>query len=407
MSGALSGLKVLDFSHLLFGPFAAQMLGDLGADVIKVERHERGDLFREIPPFFNQKVGGIENPSFLAWNRNKRSLSVDMKHPDGKAILLELAEKADVILQNFRPGVIEKLGFGYDALSRNNPGLIYCSGSGYGESGPYLARPGQDLLLQGLSGLMSVTGRADMSPTPLGVSIADQLGAYHMVYGVLAALHHRNRTGRGQKIEVDLLRALLAHQMQEFVTILNTGNRFERPRSGIAHPGMPAPFGTYKTADGFLNIAMNPFPTLCEALEAPDLLRFNDPAMLFDRRDEVHAAIEAVTVQETTDHWMQRLLTFDLWCGEVVDQADVPQDPQVRHMQAFTSVAHPQIGDIQTVNVPITFSETPGAVRRHPPSVGEHTREILREMGRSEPEIDQLLQSGAVFAPVAMAGSLP
>jgi crotonobetainyl-CoA:carnitine CoA-transferase CaiB-like acyl-CoA transferase len=152
---------------------------------------------------------------------------------------------------------------------------------------------------------------------------------------------------------------------------------------------------------------MNPFPTLCEALEAPDLLHFNDPAMLFDRRDEVHAAIEAVTVQETTDHWMQRLLAFDLWCGEVVDQADVPQDPQVRHMQAFTSVAHPQIGDIQTVNVPITFSETPGAVRRHPPSVGEHTREILREMGRSEPEIDQLLQSGAVFAPVAMAGSLP
>lgn len=395
---ALAGLKVLDFSHLLFGPFAAQMLGDLGADVIKVERYEKGDLFREIPPFFNEKVGGIENPSFLAWNRNKRSLSVDMKHPDGKAILLELAGKADILLQNFRPGVIDKLGFGYEALSKINPGLIYCSGSGYGESGPYLTRPGQDLLLQGLSGLMSMTGRADAAPTPLGVSIADQLGSYHMVYGILAALHHRNRTGRGQKVEVDLLRALLAHQMQEFVTILNTRNRFERPRSGIAHPGMPAPFGTYRTADGFLNIAMNPFPTLCDALDAPELMRFNDPAMLFDQRDAVHAAIEAVTARQNTAHWMARFLAVDLWCGEVVDQADVPDDPQVRHLDAFTSVDHPLIGPIRTVNVPITFSETPGAVTRHPPSVGEHTRAILLEIGRTDDEIDRLIAKGAVFA---------
>ena len=405
MTGSLQGLRVLDFSHLLFGPFAAQMLGDLGADVIKVERYERGDLFREIPPFFNEKVGGVENSCFLAWNRNKRSLSVDMKHPDGKAILLELASTADILLQNFRPGVIDKLGFGYEALSRVNPGLIYCAGSGYGESGPYRTRPGQDLLVQGLSGLMSVTGRADSPPTPLGVGIADQLGSYHMVYGILAALHHRTRTGRGQKVEVDLLRALLAHQMQEFVTILNTGRRFERPKSGIAHPGMPAPFGTYRTADGFLNIAMNPFPTLCEALDAPELLKFNDAAVLFDKRDEVHAAIEELTTERTTEHWIKRMLAFDLWCGEVVDQAKVPDDPQVRHMDAFTSIDHPLIGEIQTVNVPITFSETPGAVTRHPPSVGEHTREILRELGRSEVEIDRLFATGAVFEHTFTTGS--
>jgi crotonobetainyl-CoA:carnitine CoA-transferase CaiB-like acyl-CoA transferase len=397
MTGALDGLKILDFSHLLFGPFATQMLGDLGADVIKVERPVKGDLFREIPPFFNRKVGGLENPSYLAWNRNKRSLSIDLKHPDGKAALMELVAVSDVFVQNFRPGVLDRLGFGYEALAAINPRLIYCSGSGYGEDGPYLARPGQDLLLQGLSGLMSVTGRADAAPTPLGVAIADQLGSYHMVYGILAALHHRSQTGRGQKIEVDLLRALLAHQMQEFVTILNTGAHFSRPNSGIAHPGMPAPFGAYRTSDGYLNIAMNPLDVLAEALEASELKRFDDPATLFDQRDEVHAAIEAVTALKPTAYWMERLLARDLWCGEVQAQEDVPDDPQVRYMNAFTSVEHPLIGPIRTVNVPVTFSETPGEVRTHPPSVGEHSRAILRELGRTDAEVDRLIAAGAVY----------
>jgi crotonobetainyl-CoA:carnitine CoA-transferase CaiB-like acyl-CoA transferase len=397
MSGALSGLRILDFSHLLFGPFATQMLGDLGADVIKVERPVSGDLYRDLPPFFNRKLGDFENPSFLAWNRNKRSIAVDLKNPEGKELLHSLAATSDVFVQNFRPGVLDRLGFGYEELSRLNPRLIYCSGSGYGESGPYLNRPGQDLLLQGLSGIMSVTGRAGVSPTPLGVAIADQLGSYHMVYGILAALYHREKTGRGQKVEVDLFRALLAHQTQEFVTTLNTGRVFERPDSGIAHPGMPAPFGVYKTSDGFLNIAMNPLIKLAEALEAPDLLQYNDPDTLFDRRDEVHRAIEAVTVTRTTAEWVSRLLTFDLWCSEVLKQEDVPDDPQVRHMNAFTSYAHPVIGEVQTVNVPITLSETPGTIERHPPMVGEHTVEILAELGVSPERIASLKASGAVW----------
>ena len=397
MTGALSGLRVLDFSHLLFGPFATQMLGDLGADVIKVERPVSGDLYRDLPPFFNRKVGDHENPSFLAWNRNKRSLAVDLKHPEGRALLYDLARSTDVVVQNFRPGVLDRLGFGYEQLSALNPGLIYCSGSGYGESGPYLDRPGQDLLLQGLSGLMAVTGRAGGAPTPLGVAIADQLGSYHMVYGILAALYHREKTGRGQKIEVDLLRALIAHQTQEFVTTLNTGRVFERPRSGIAHPGMPAPFGVYRTVDGYLNIAMNPFARLVEVLGEPSLARFDDPTTLFDRRDQVHAAIEAVTVTRSTAEWMEAMLAADLWCGEVRAQEEVPDDPQVRHMQAFTSYQHPVIGEVRTVNVPITLSETPGSVARHAPLVGEHTREVLREMGLSEERIEALHAAGAVW----------
>ena len=397
MSGALSGLRVLDFSHLLFGPFATQMLGDLGADVIKVERPVSGDLYRDLPPFFNRKVGDFENPSFLAWNRNKRSLAVDLKNPEGKKLLQDIAATADVFVQNFRPGVLDRLGFGYEELSRLNPRLIYCSGSGYGESGPYLERPGQDLLLQGLSGIMSVTGRSGVSPTPLGVAIADQLGSYHMVYGILAALYHREKTGRGQKIEVDLFRALIAHQTQEFVTTLNTGRVFERPNSGIAHPGMPAPFGVYRTKDGFLNIAMNPFAKLVEALEAPELARLDDAEALFDRRDEVHAAIEAVTQTRTTATWMERLLSFDLWCGEVLRQEEVPEDPQVKHMNAFTSYQHPVIGEVQTVNVPITLSETPGKIERHAPMVGEHTVEILAELGFDSERIVALRNSGAVW----------
>lgn len=396
MSGALSGLKILDFSHLLFGPFATQMLGDLGADVIKIERPGSGDLYRDLPPFFNQKIGGVENPSFLAWNRNKRSLAVDLKHPAGKRLVLELARQADVVVQNFRPGVLDKLGFGYEDLSAINPRLIYCSGSGYGESGPYLDRPGQDLLVQGLSGLMSVTGRASQSPTPLGVSIADQLGSYHMVYGILAALYHREKTGCGQKVEVDLLRVMLAHQSQEFMATLNTGRSFERPDSGIAHPGMPAPFGVYKTADGFMNIAMNPFEKLVEVLGEPALTRFNDAKTLYDRRDEVHRAIEAVTARKTTRYWVETMLEAGLWCGEVVDQSDVPRDPQVRHMQAFTTYQHAVIGEIKAVNVPITLSQTPGEITRSAPMVGEHTQEILREIGMDDEAIGKLEAAGAI-----------
>jgi crotonobetainyl-CoA:carnitine CoA-transferase CaiB-like acyl-CoA transferase len=218
-----------------------------------------------------------------------------------------------------------------------------------------------------------------------------------MVYGILAALYHREKTGRGQKIEVDLFRALIAHQTQEFVTTLNTGRVFERPASGIAHPGMPAPFGVYRTQDGFLNIAMNPLAKVAQALEAPELLRFDDPQALFDQRDEVHAAIEAVTQTRPTAAWIERLLALDLWCSEVLRQEEVPDDPQVKHMNAFTSYQHPVIGEVKTVNVPITFSETPGKVERHAPMVGEHTVEVLAELGIDADRIAALKEAGAIW----------
>ncbi len=262
---ALSDVTILDFSHLLQGPFCTQLLADMGANVIKVERPGQGDLFRTLT-FNNKWVGSGESPNFLAWNRNKRSLALDLKAPDAKGILYKIAEKADVVVQNFRPGVLAKLGFGYEDFKRINPGIIYCSGSGYGDSGPYLSRPGQDMLIQGLTGIAAATGRGDGPPVPVGSGFSDQIGAMNMVYGILTALYWRRALRRrGQEVKVDLLSGMLAHQGQEMLTAMNFNEDFKRPNSGIGHPGMDAPFGVYPTSDGWVTIAMSPTKTRLRA----------------------------------------------------------------------------------------------------------------------------------------------
>src|SRR5262245_50444894 len=201
---ALADGTVLDFSHLLQGPFATQLLADMGANVIKIERPGQGDLFRTLT-FNNKWVGGTESPNFLAWNRNKRSLAIDLKSPEAKAVLYKIAETADVVIQNFRPGVMPRLGFGYEDFRRINPRIIYASASGYGEEGPYVDRPGQDMLIQGLTGLAAATGRGDGPPVPVGSGFSDQVGAMNLVYGILTALHWRHRSGVGQEVKVDLM----------------------------------------------------------------------------------------------------------------------------------------------------------------------------------------------------------
>ena len=391
---ALDGVTILDFSHLLQGPFATQLLGDIGADVIKVERAGSGDMFRSIT-FCNQWLGGVESPSFLAWNRNKRSLALDLKNPDARAAVLRMVPQADVVVQNFRPGVMDRMGLGYADLSAINPRLIYCSGSGYGEDGPYLTRPGQDMLIQGLTGLIWNTGPADQRPVPVGAGFADQLGAFTMVYGILAALYARERTGRGQKIEVNLMACTIAHQAQEFLSVLAADRDFERPASGIGHPGMDAPFGIYRTADGYVSIAMNPLPRLAEALGAPDLLRFDDPDILFHRRDEVFDAIEACTRRFVTADLMERLLAQDVWAAEVRRMSEVPDDPQVRHLQMFTEIEHPVAGRYSVPAPSVRMSESEVGVFRRPPLIGEHSREILGQFGFSADEVQALAEAGA------------
>ncbi|XWN28988.1 MAG: CaiB/BaiF CoA-transferase family protein [Devosia sp.] len=391
---ALKDVVILDFSHLLQGPFATLLLGDLGANVIKVERPGQGDLFRTMT-FFNKWVGGKESPNFLAWNRNKRSLALDLKNPEAKRAVFRLAEKADVVVQNFRPGVMARLGYGYEDFRAVNPRIIYCSGSGYGEDGPYVTRPGQDMLIQGLSGVMAATGPADGPPIPVGSGFADQIGAMNMVYGILSALYWRERSGEGQEVKVNLLAGLMAHQMQEFVACLNFGQDFERPKSGIGHPGMDAPFGVYPTSDGWVTIAMSPFKRLVEVLDAPDLAQYDDRAALYDKRDEVWEKIAAHTKRCATARLMEKLLAVDVWCGEVRSHTEVADDPQVKHIGAITSYEHYTAGTVKTVAPAIGMSRTPPTIDRPAPLVGEHTREILTEFGFQEPEIDALVTSGA------------
>jgi crotonobetainyl-CoA:carnitine CoA-transferase CaiB-like acyl-CoA transferase len=397
---ALSDVTILDFSHLLQGPYCTQMLADMGANVIKVERPGSGDLFRSMT-FNNKWVGpGRESPNFLAWNRNKRSLALDLKAPEAKEALYALAAQADVVVQNFRPGVMARLGFGYEDLKAINPRIIYCSGSGYGTSGPYLSRPGQDMLIQGLTGLAAATGRADGPPVPVGAGFADQIGAMNMVYGILSALYWRERSGEGQEINVDLMSGLLAHQGQEMLMALNFGEDFQRPNSGIGHPGMEAPFGVYPTRDGYVTIAMSPFPKLVTVLGDETLLEYNDPKRLYEERDAIWERIAVHTAQWKRKDLMDAMLAVDIWCGEVKTHTEVEDDPQVKHMGMIASYDHPTAGTVKVVGPAVKMSATPSEIARPAPRVGEHTREILAELGYEEATIADLFAREIAGEPV-------
>jgi crotonobetainyl-CoA:carnitine CoA-transferase CaiB-like acyl-CoA transferase len=390
---ALSHITILDFSHLLQGPFATQLLADMGANVIKIERPGAGDLFRSMT-FRNKWVGDGESPNFLAWNRNKRSVALNLKAPEARAVIMKMAETADVVVQNFRPGVMARLGYGYEDFRAVNPRIVYCSGSGYGDDGPYVDRPGQDMLIQGLTGIMAATGQADNPPTPVGSGFSDQVGAMNIVYGVLTALLWRERSGEGQEVKVNLLAGMLAHQNQEMVMAMNFDEDFVRPNSGIGHPGMDAPFGVYPTSDGWVTIAMSPYRTLVGVLGNEELLKYDDPRTLFEERDTVWRAIAEETGRWTTAALIAALLEADIWCGEVKTHLGAAADPQVQHLGLLTSYDHPRAGRVKIVGPAVRMSRTPPAVERPAPLVGEHTRQVLHEFGVPQTEIDRLIDAG-------------
>jgi crotonobetainyl-CoA:carnitine CoA-transferase CaiB-like acyl-CoA transferase len=393
--GVLSGYRVLDCSIAMAGPFAAQRLGDLGADVVKVEP-VTGEWQRHVSA--GGAGGNRVNVSFLSLNRNKRSLAVDLKSPDGKAILMDLVRDSDVFLQNYRPGVAKRLGVDYDSLAAINPSIIYVSMSGYGETGPYVDRPGQDLVLQGMSGAMLSAGREGEPPTAAGQYLVDAITAYTAFEGVLAALLHRERTGEGQLVQVNMLDAITTIQMQE-LSVFTVGKK-EQKRSAEphAHVYIRAPYGAFATSDGFIIVAFPKLKTLGEVIGEDSFLSMNDEVDTWSRRDEIFAKTRDRLKTKTSAEWLELLRAADIWCGPVYGYGDLVDDPQIKHNGSFVEYDHPTEGRVKTPGFPIRFSKTPSTVERGAPLAGEHSREILKEAGYDEARIDQLLAQGVIAA---------
>jgi crotonobetainyl-CoA:carnitine CoA-transferase CaiB-like acyl-CoA transferase len=399
MDGAmniLGGYRVLDLSVAMAGPLAAMRLGDLGADVVKVEP-VTGEWQRHTSA--GGAAGNEVNASFLSLNRNKRSLAVDLKSEDGRELLYELVRTSDVFLQNYRPGVAARLGVDYDTLRALKPSLVYVSISGYGESGPYAEWPGQDLLVQAMSGALFSAGRPDEPPVAAPYFLADAVTAYSAFEGVLAALLHRERTGEGQLVQVNMLDAVIALQMQELSVHTVGGVPQTRSEEVHAHSYIRAPYGIFTTADGYISLAFANLPVLAEVLDAPQLAGLDAERDGFARRDEIAAAVSTALRRESTEHWMLKLRERGVWCGPVLSYDDLRTDPQVLHNESFVTYEHPTEGTVTTPGFPYRFSRTPAEVHRPAPLVGEHTDELLSELGVSPARRQALLESGAVVAP--------
>ncbi len=400
MSGILDGIRILDFTQMKAGPMGTQLLADLGADVIKVERAGTGDWERHLPICGQFSVTG-DSAFFLALNRNKRSLAIDLKAPEARSVLYRLASASDVVVQNFRPGVLDRLGLGYADLRRLRPDLIYCSSSGYGLTGPYASRPGQDLLAQGVAGMILANGTRD-HPAPTASSVADGATALFVAIAILGAIVHRLRTGEGQHVDVDLMSSLLALELEEVTAYLNRGADlvFERSATGVATPWSAAPYGIYRTQDGrYLALAMNPLGKLADLLDLPELSRYADDRSAFEHRDLIKPIIERRILEAPLAHWLELLLGADVWCGPVNSFDEAVRDPQVVHNQLFPSFEDASGGVLRVVGTPLRYERTPPSYRRRPPRTGEHSREVLEEHGFSSAEVTALLERGVITEP--------
>jgi crotonobetainyl-CoA:carnitine CoA-transferase CaiB-like acyl-CoA transferase len=396
MLDLLQGIRIISFNHFLLGPMAIQALADLGADVIAVETPEgawqrhwsSGDIWHD-----------GQGMVHMCTNRNKRSLALDLKAPKGREIALKLIDGADVVAENFRPGVMDKLGFGYEALRRRKPSLIYASASGYGPDGPYAGRAGQDLLAQALFGLMAITGHPATGPRPVGVSAVDHHGAALFAMGILAALLRRERTGKGCRVDASLMQAALDLQGESLTAWLNAANR---PASVSGHPNIagwyyPAPYGVYATRDGHIAVSLCPLPRLAEAIEEPQLAAFSD-GDTWARQDEIGEIIAARLKTKTTEEWSQAMERAQIWHARVQGYADLVEDPQIKHMEALVTM--PGAGESGTpvtlVNHPVRYDGEAAAIRLAPQRLGAQSKEVLAELGFAAAEIAALAREGVV-----------
>ena len=374
----LKGVRILSFTQFLLGPAGVQYLADMGADVIKIEP-PGGKLFERTWAGCNLFLNGV-SAFFLCAHRNQRSLTLDLKRPEAHEVVERLVAKADVLVQNFRPGVMARLGLDYERLAPLNPRLIYVSASGYGEASAYRERPGQDLLIQAMSGLASVSGRAGTPPTAVGGPVVDQHGAALLAMGVLGALFERERTGKGQKLEVTMLRAALDLQLEVLSYYLN-GARLQKSPTSLASMIHPGPYGLYQTQDGYLALSMSPLPVLQAALQLPELAPLSGERFNHAAREQVARILEPVMRTRSTAEWVALLIPKGIWAAPVLDYEDVMADPAVKEANVTEELEHPAAGRIRLLRFPLEFSSGRATTHRLPPAAGEHTREILRELG--------------------------
>jgi crotonobetainyl-CoA:carnitine CoA-transferase CaiB-like acyl-CoA transferase len=395
MMGPLEGMKVVDLSHIMAGPTCTLMLADMGADVIKIEKTPDGDDTRRMLP---PKIGD-EAAAYMMMNRNKRAIALDLKTDGGKKVLRQLVKTADVLVENFGPGVMERLGFGYEDLEKENPGLIYCSLSGFGRTGPYKDRRGFDLVAQAMSGIMSFTGEPGGAPAKCGPPLSDITAGVLAAMGILAAYAHRLKTGEGQWVETSLFEAALVQTYWQSAIALATGSA---PKAmGSAHP-LNAPYQAFQAADGWIVVGganqTNWLRTL-DAIGAPELAddpRFRTGADRMGRLPELEAELAERFHAKEAAHWLEVLDQKGVPCGPVYDMLQALNDPQTAARKMLVEVEHSTLGPVKTLGLPVKFSKTPGDVLKGAPIFGEDTRKILTQTGFSGQEIEAFQKEGAV-----------
>lgn len=393
---ALTGIRVIDLSRILAGPYCTMLLGDLGAEVIKIEMPGTGDGSRQWgPPWV-----GTESAYFLSINRNKKSLTLNLKHARGREILNQLVAGADILVENFRPGTLEKLGLDYESLSHSNPGLIYCSISGYGQDGPYRDRPGFDFMIQAQGGIMSITGPIEGPPFKVGVAVVDVTAGLYAYGAILAALHHRNHSGRGQYIDVALLDAQIAWLINVAHNYFATGDKPDR--HGNAHPNI-VPYEVFETKDDYLALAIGTdeqYQRFCELVQRLDLWedeRFQTNAGRVEHRHELVPRLQSVIKTRTSSAWVELLAKHKIPAGPINEIPQLLNDPQVAAREMIQEVNHKSLGPIKQLGPVARLSGTPASIRSAPPLLGEHTESILHEdLGYSIAEIRKLQSENTI-----------